>query len=50
MNLNRIHNVGKDCALSGGSIDECPYSDYEWKEKRSWVLGFIEGLKLLWKH
>lgn len=28
------------------SIDDCPYTNL--KEKRAWVLGFIEGLRTLW--
>jgi len=48
MNLNSVFNTGKDCALTGGSIDDCPYSDYEWKEKRSWVLGYIAGIQAIW--
>ncbi len=49
MYLNQVYKLGKDCAIIGGSINDCPYSDYEWKEKRAWVLGFIEGLRLMWE-
>lgn len=49
MNLDSVFNTGKYCALTGGSIDDCPYSDYEWKEKRSWVLGYIAGIQAIWQ-
>jgi len=46
-NLNQIYNFGRDAALTGAvTIDDCPYT--EMREKRAWVLGFIEGLRTLW--
>ncbi len=49
MTLDQIFCRGYDAAMSGSmTVDDCPYSDYEWEEKRAWVLGFIEGLRTLW--
>lgn len=48
MNLDYAYLMGFRCALLGGNVDECPYRDREYEEKRAWVLGFIEGLRTLW--
>lgn len=49
MTLDQIYCRGYDAAMSGSmTIDDCPYRDWEWEEKRAWVLGFIEGLRTLW--
>ena len=49
MTLNPIFIAGKDCALTGGSLNDCPYEDYEWNEKRAWVLGYIAGIQAIWQ-
>ena len=50
MTLDQIYMMGYDAAMSGSeTVDDCPYEDYEWLEKRAWVLGFIEGLRTLWQ-
>ena len=49
MTLDQIYCRGYDAAMSGSmTIGDCPYRDWEWQEKRAWVLGFIEGLRTLY--
>lgn len=49
MNKSQIYRLGFYTAICGcESIDDCPYKDSEWVEKRIWVLGFIEGIHLIW--
>lgn len=44
-NLNDIWRMGRDRAVFGGSVGDCPYSDMV--RKRAWVLGFTAGLEIL---
>lgn len=46
MTLNQIWQQGYDAAIIGClSVSDCPYRG---EEKRAWVLGFTEGLRVLW--
>ena len=49
MTLEQIYCRGYDAAMSGSmTIDDCPFSDWDWIEKRAWLLGFIEGLRTIY--
>ena len=50
MTLDQIYNQGYNAALTGSeTVSDCPYKDFEWEQKRAWVLGFIEGLRTVWQ-
>ena len=50
MNLNQIYRLGYYAAIMGCStIDDCPYKGHkQQKQKRAWILGYIEGLRTIW--